>query len=526
MKSSFLRLLIVVLSLACVPAAGEVHLPAVIGENMVLQQGVELPIWGWAAPGERVTVTIAGQSRCAVAAADDKWMVRMPPMPAGGPHEMTVAASNTITLANVMVGEVWLCSGQSNMYWPVGKCADGAAEAAAANYPNIRLFTANRQTATQPADDLRGRWRICDPNWAADFSAVGYYFGRQLQKELNVPVGLIRSSVGGAGIELWTPRDVLMGDEEVRAVVQNYEEGLARMQAKKVVQYEQALAAWQVEADKANAEGREPPKKPKTPKPPWTASCLYNGMIHPLEPYAIAGVIWYQGESNTERPELYAREFPMMIDSWRRAWGREDLPLLFVQLANYQPRAETPTDSDWARLREAQLKALSVPNTAMAVTIDIGEADNIHPANKQEVGRRLALAALKLAYGRDMVYSGPIFQSMTIDGDKAILSFTHTGAGLTSKGGKLAGFAIAGADRHFVWADARIEADKVVVRSDAVPQPVAVRYAWADNPECNLYNAEGLPASPFRTDDWPMENPTTHPAAGPTARPPSGPSSQ
>lgn len=498
-------LLIAVLAAA---AAGDVELPDVIGDNMVLQRNLELPIWGRADPGEQVTVTIAGASQATQAGADRAWRVRLPAMQAGGPYVMTVTGRNTITLENVMVGEVWLCSGQANMLWELRRSAKANQEIPAAYYPDIRLFTVTKKTIHEPTTVLRGWWLPCNPKTVGTFSAVAYYFGRELHRELNVPIGLILSSVSGTPVELWTPREVLLAEPQVRAALAEYEKGLEAFQAEVVKNYQEALARWQTAVRQARAEGRSEPRKPNTPKPARRGGCYYNGMIYPLAPYGIAGVIWYQGESNRQRPELYARLLPVMIASWRKLWEQGDFPFLFVQLPNYMERQDTPTDSNWARLREAQLKSLSVPKTGMAVTIDIGEADDIHPRNKQDVGRRLALAALKVAYGRDVVYSGPIFDSMTVSGDKAILSFRNVGAGLAVKGDKLSGFAIAGADRKFVWAQATIRGDKVIVSSPAVPQPVAVRYGWADNPDCNLYNREGLPASPFRTDDWPGEQPT------------------
>ncbi len=494
-----------------VGAAGEVKLPAIIGENMVLQQGRELPIWGWATPGEKVAVTLAGTGRSAEADANGSWLVRLPPMQAGGPHELTVAGEkNTLTLKNVMVGEVWLCSGQSNMFWEVRKAAGAEQEIPAADYPDLRLFSVTKKTAEKPLEDVRGRWSVCEPNAVANFSAVAYFFGRELllaKKDRHVPIGLIHSSVGGSAIELWMPQETLSEDPEFRAALAKYEEGLESYQAKKVKQFEEALAKWRTEAEQAKAEGKGPPKEPSPPKPPPKGSVYFNGMIRPLAPFAIAGVIWYQGETNVEQAALYARLFPAMIASWRKVWGQGDFPFLFVQLANYKQRSVEPTDSDWARLREAQLAALAVPRTAMAVAIDIGDANDIHPADKQDVGKRLALAALGTVYGKDVVCSGPIFAGMKIKGNEAILSFKHVGSGLVAYGDALAGFAVAGADRRFVWARARIEGDQVIVSSKDVPRPVAVRYGWADNPECNLYNKEGLPASPFRTDDWPRQQP-------------------
>lgn len=449
--------------------AAEVWVPSVIGDNMVLQQGVKVPVWGKATPEEGVAVTLAEQSASAVADEAGQWTVQLGPFEAGGPHKMTITGKNTLTFSNILVGEVWVCSGQSNMQWAVAVSKDAEQEIAAADYPSIRLFQAERNPADQPRDNVNGRWVACSPETVPGFSAVGYFFGRQLHRELEVPIGLINSSWGGTAAEWWTSRPALETDPELRPILER--------------------------ADKAEAQGSaEAHRRP---------GALYNGMIAPLIPFAIRGVIWYQGESNAGRGYQYRKLFPIMIRDWRTNWGQGDFPFLFVQLGNYQQTPEQPGESAWAELREAQLMTLSLPNTGMATTIDIGEADDIHPKNKQDVGKRLALAALNIAYDRDVVYSGPIYESMEIEEDTIRLHFKHVGGGLVAKGGDLKGFAIAGADRKFVWADAEIDGDTVVVRSDQVKEPVAVRYAWADNPECNLYNEAGLPASPFRTDNWP-----------------------
>jgi sialate O-acetylesterase len=484
----------------------DVKLPAIIGENMVLQQEMKLPIWGTAKPGERVTVSIGGQHVSTTADDNGRWMVELEPMKAGGPLEMTITGENRITLHNILIGEVWICSGQSNMQWPVSKAANAETEIAQANYPEIRLFTVKRVVAERPLSDTKGEWSECSPEAVKEFSAVGYFFGRRIHEELGVPVGLIHSSWGGTPAEAWTSRTALESDPEFKPILDRWAKILAEYpQAKQ--RYEKQLAQWKLEAEKAKAEGKPAPRKPQSPigpDHPHRPAGLYNGMIAPLIPYAIRGVIWYQGESNVSRAYQYRKLFPAMIQDWRRSWEQGDFPFLFVQLANYGRRQPQPSESAWAELREAQLMALSLPKTAMAVIIDIGEANNIHPKNKQDVGGRLALAALAVAYGRDVVYSGPIYDSMSIEGDKIRIRFKHTDGGLVAKGEEgLKGFSIAGEDRKFVWAEARIENDTVVIWNDQVPHPVAVRYAWADNPECNLYNKAGLPASPFRTDDWP-----------------------
>ncbi|MBI1929950.1 sialate O-acetylesterase [Candidatus Poribacteria bacterium] len=485
----------------------EVKLPAVIGDNMVLQQHAKVPIWGTADPGEQITVSLGAQQVATTADNEGRWMVSLNSLDAGGPFEMTIAGNNTLTLRNVLVGEVWVCSGQSNMQWSVKASADAEGEIAAADYPMIRLFSVKRTVAEGPLPDTEGSWGACSSQTVGDFSAVGYFFGGELHKMLDVPVGLIHSSWGGTPAEAWTSRPALESEPDFKPILDRWEQILAEYpQAKQ--KYEDQLAEWKQAAEAAKAEGKPEPRRPGAPlgpDHPHRASGLYNGMIAPLIPYAIQGVIWYQGESNADRAYQYRKLFPAMIQDWRSAWKHGDFPFLFVQLANWRETKPEPVESDWAELREAQLMTLTLPKTAIAVAIDIGDAADIHPKNKQEVGRRLALAAQSIAYGKEVVYSGPIYASMTTEGNKVRLRFMpHTADGLMAKGDEpLKGFAIAGQDHKFVWADARIDGDTVVVWSDQVPHPVAVRYAWADNPVCNLYNKAGLPASPFRTDDWP-----------------------
>jgi sialate O-acetylesterase len=323
---------------------------------------------------------------------------------------------------------------------------------------------------------------------------VGYFFGRELHQKLDVPVGLIHTSWGGTAAEVWTSKRTLDATELLKPMVENY--------TKRMESYEKQMAGLKEAAEKAKAEGKPAPKAPNKPMMP---SCLYNGMIANVLPYGIRGAVWYQGESNASRAKEYQTLFPAMIKNWREDWGQGDFPFGFVQLANYMTRREQPADSAWAELREAQTMTLSLPKTGMAVIIDIGDAKDIHPKNKQDVGKRLALWAQSQVYGKDVVYSGPMYESMKVEDGKVRVSFKHTGGGLEAKGGKLAGFAVAGEDRTFVWADATVDGKTVVVCSEKVAKPVAVRYAWADNPDCNLYNKEGLPASPFRTDDWPRK---------------------
>jgi len=496
-------------------ASAEVKLPKLISDNMVLQQGMKVRIWGTAAPAETVTVSFRDQKLSAEAGSAGQWQVYLTPMKAGGPDEMTVAGSNTIVLKDVLVGEVWVCSGQSNMEMPVGTNAYGWSwgvanfrdEIARADYPLLRMFTVQKAVAVKPQRDVTGDWVAASPRTVNDFSAAGYFFARELLKALNVPVGMIHSSWGGSPAEAWTSRAVLDSLPEAKSYVDEREQALAKY-PQQVEEFKRQYDDWLRAVEKAEAQGKLIPSAPRIPEDPrtgfWPAG-LHNAMIAPLTPYAIRGAIWYQGESNSVRAREYRKVFPALIQDWRREWGEGDFPFLFVQLANWI----TPNPTlNWPELCEAQLMTLSVPKTGMAVAIDIGDPYDIHPKNKQEVGRRLALGAEAIAYGRDVVYSGPIYESMAVEGNKIRLRFKHSDRGLVAKGAAgLKGFEVAGEDRKFFATEATIERDSVVVRSAQVARPVAVRYAWADNPTCNLYNKAGLPASPFRTDDWPSAVP-------------------
>jgi len=487
------------------PAVAEVELNALFSDNMVLQQGIEVPVWGKADEGEKVTVKFAGQQVTA-RPKNGKWMVKLQKLKPGGPFAMMVSGKNTIVIKNILVGEVWVCSGQSNMAMTVSRCANAEQEIANSRNPNIRLFTVSRVVSDKPLDNVTGKWVECGPNTVGSFSGVGYFFGRELQKAIKRPVGLIHSSWGGTPAEAWTRREVLAEKPELKPILDAYEKALERLpQATK--KYEEAMAKWKEAFKKAKQEGKRPPRRPYPPmgpNNPRSPGGLYNGMIAPLIPYAIAGAIWYQGEANASRAYQYRVLFPTMITNWRRDWGQGDFPFLFVQLAAYKKISPEPQESGWAELREAQTMTLSLPNTGMALAIDVGEQFDIHPKRKQEVGARLALAARAIAYGEKIVYSGPMYDSAKVEGNKVVIGFKHVGGGLVAKDGELKGFAIAGPDKKFVWADAKIVGEKVVVSSPQVSKPVAVRYAWADYPVCNLYNKEGLPAVPFRTDNFPM----------------------
>ncbi len=479
---------------------------ALFCDHMVLQQGLHAPVWGTAAPGEEVSVTIAGRTARGTADETGRWMVRLAPMQPGGPHEMTVAGTNSITITDVMVGEVWLCSGQSNMNMSLSLAMDAEAETAAADHPSIRLFTVPARILEEPVRDVQSRWQVCSPESAARFSAAGYFFGRHLQGELDVPIGLICGACGSSAAEAWV---------EMGALTEVIPDAMERWQAE--VDYEQGfrdkyeaeMAVWEPAAEKARAAGQEPPPKPvlayfvgrsRVHQP----ATLWNGTIAPLVPYGIRGALWYQGETNEPRGHEYAMLLRALIASWRREWGQGDFAFLIVALAPFRPIYDHPTDSGWAEVIEGQWQvARDDPLSGLAVTTDIGDAQDAHPKNKQEVGRRLALIALARVYGRDLVYSGPVYSTMEVEGNRVRLHFDHVHGGLTTMpGGPLTGFAIAGAERKFVWAEARIDGDTVVVWSDEVPEPAAVRYAWAKHPICNLANENGLPAVPFRTDDW------------------------
>jgi sialate O-acetylesterase len=482
-----------------------VRLPALISDNMVLQQEVPANVWGWADPGEKVTVTFGDKSATATADAAGKWRVKLPELKSGAVGELTIAGTNTLTIKNVAVGEVWVCSGQSNMEFSVGSVMNATEEVSGADFPLIRHFAVTRSAKSEPQEDVKGKWEVCAPQTVKSFTAVGYFFGRELHRTMKVPVGLIHSSWGGTAAELWTAWPVLQSNEAFKPITAAWEKTVAEYPAAKA-KYDEEMLAWTEAEKKAKEAGTTPPAKPKAPKGGdifGSPSCLYNGMIAPLLPYTVRGFTWYQGEANAGNPNLYAKLFPTMIQSWRTAWNEPEAPFLFVQLANFMQRQDNPTDTNWARLREAQALALELPHTGMAVAIDVGEAKDIHPKDKQTVGKRLALSALATVYYRDFAYSGPMFSGAQAEDNRVRLTFRHSDGMKAANGDKIIGFSIAGEDRKFYWANAEISGDHIIVSSPEVKEPAAVRYAWADNPECNLVNAAGLPAGPFRTDTWP-----------------------
>jgi sialate O-acetylesterase len=499
-------------------ACAEIKLPAIISDNMVLQADANAPIWGSAEPQSKITIACSWSDAKVTADSDKqgKWITKIKTPKSGSKCTITITCGQeTKTISNILIGQVWLCSGQSNMRWYVKDVKDAKNEIAAADYPDIRLFTVPMTASKVPLDDCNSQWIVCSPANVAEFSAVGYFFGREIYKKLNVPVGLINSSYGGTPAQAWTRKEILAEDSQLKKYLEDDAKNEANKQ-KFQEQYDQMLSKWEKKVEAAKASGKKSPKKPNMPRElseKNKSSGLYNAMINPLIPYAIKGAIWYQGESNADEAVLYRKLFPAMIKNWRQDFKQGDFPFYYVQLASYgkymkknssgQPDLTVPPDSNWPMLREAQSMTLSLPNTGMAVAMDIGEVDNIHPKNKQDVGKRLALWAFTKDYGfKDIVYSGPLYKNMKIENDKARIVFDCTGSGLMTKGDSIKGFAIAGADKKFVWANAKIDGDTVLVWSEQVKNPIAVRYGWADWIDCNLYNKEELPVSPFRTDDF------------------------
>lgn len=498
-------LFIVFLALVFVtPVLGEVKPGSLFGDNAVLQQDVSVPIWGAARDGEIVTVEFQGQKK-STKTKSGRWMVRLKKLKAGGPFDLKISGDNVFQFTNVLVGDVWLCSGQSNMEMGMATVHNAKDELPKADNPNLRLFVVSLNTAFAPQDfvlpnpsnEMNGHWEFCTSNTLANngtwsrypgFSGTGYFFGREIQAFTGKPVGLIGSYFGGTLVSSWTSLDALKNNSAFTNKVSDFESA----------------------KEKFNVEGPCPNEAQKN-----IPTVLFNGMIHPLIPYAMKGVIWYQGEQNAAAPDDYSVLFKTMVTDWRKRWGLGDFPFLYVQIAGYHAPQTNASEGGWALLREQQMKSLSLHNVAMASALDIGAPFDVHPRDKMDVGHRLALAAKHIAYQQDVEFSGPVYDSMKIEGDKIRITFQHVGSGLTpalppwTQSGKfpptptqLKGFAIAGPDKKFVWSDAIIDGKTILVSSAKIKNPVAVRYAWASFPICNLYNAEGLPASSFRTDDW------------------------
>ena len=497
--------------LGIVSLSAKVSTPSIFGDHMVLQRNHDNPVWGWADAGEKVTVSIGGQAHTTKADRDGDWSVTLDPLPAGGPHRLTIKGKNTINYDDVLVGEVWICSGQSNMAWPVQNSYDGDLVALTANHAGIRLISVPQVGTQEPQKDFNAEWAHAAPDTVKDFSAVGYRFGLQLHQALGVPVGLIDNAWGGSAAEAWIQRDVLRKDKRYAELLGRWKETEATYDhAKAVADYEAKIAKWEKDGKQGT--------RPRAPRNPLAGqhrpANIYNGVLKPTIGYGIKGAIWYQGEANAGRAYQYRHLFPLMIQHWRDEWGQGDFPFYYVQLADFRDRVSEPQEADWPELREAQTMTMDkLRHTGQAVIIDVGEGRDIHPRDKHTVANRLARWALARDYGIDVPHRSPRYKSMKVNDSKITVDFDHVGAsGLyTFDTREPVGFSIAGKDQKFFWASARIvDKDTIEVWSDSVENPVAVRYAWANNPDCNVFSREGLPATPFRTDDWPGVTANVH----------------
>ena len=498
-------------------AVADVKLAGLFVDHAILQRDKPVPVWGWSAPGDTVAVEFAGQTKSATADPTGRWQVTLDPMPSSSEARELVALSKTqnqqTKIADVLVGEVWFASGQSNMHWtfaPGHSVLNNEEELESARDPLVRQFTVTRRQSPEPLTSLGGEWHPCTrPNLLKNGqygdSALAYFFARELRRSLDVPVGIINASMGGVSIESWTSEPAQLAEPELQAMVESRKPIQAAYE-KEIADYNEKLAEWKQAVAAAKASQAPPPAEPKKPRDPLNyhrPAVYFNGMIAPVIPYAIRGALWYQGEANSRSIEsglLYRKQLPVLIEDWRARWGKE-LPVAWVQLPNYT------AGPGWLLVREAMLLSLAVPRTGMAVAIDIGDPTDIHPKNKQEVARRLSLWALGEVYSRDVpATTGPLPAGHEVRGNAMVVTFKHANGGLQAKNGELRGFQIAGDDRQWKPASAKIEGDKVMISSSEVPTPAAVRYAWESNPDCNLFNGAGLPASPFRTDDWPLDS--------------------
>jgi sialate O-acetylesterase len=494
------------------PSQAELKLPAIIGDHMVLQQQQADPIWGWDAPGTTVTVTFAGQVKTAAADPTGKWTVRLDPMPANAtPQTMTIKGTSERTLQDILIGEVWMCSGQSNMQFSLSGDWNGDLEGLGANLPTIRLVSVPQVGTQELQNDFNGAWAACTPETSREFSAVGFYFGRHLQQILGVPIGLIDNSWGGSAAEAWIRRTSLEQDPRFKPLMERTVQQETKLNsAQAAADHEAAMAKWRAAAAQAKAENKPQPRPPGAPNGWLSGNArpgnIFNGVVHPTLGYGIKGVIWYQGESNAGRAWEYAQLFPFMIQQWRAEWKQGDFPFYWVQLADFMAEKAEPAESAWAELRESQTKTQALPNTGQAVIIDIGEGRDIHPKNKRDVAARLARLALAKDYGVKIVCRSPEFKSVAFADNKATVTLDLFGSELRPFDvAEALGFTVCGEDK--VWRPAKgriVGKDQVEVVSDQVAKPIAVRYAWADNPVCNLTNQVGLPVTPFRTDDFEM----------------------
>ena len=489
-------------------AIGDVRLAKLVSDGMVLQQQSKVAIWGWADVGEKIEVRPIWQKDGVktVAGKDGKWKVQIKTGGAGGPFAIGIKGNNEIIIKDVWVGEVWVCSGQSNMRLKVSRCDNAESEIAAANWPGIKLFQVKGALSDEPLEDCQGKWKSCDPNSVKDFSAAGYYFGRSLYEKLGVPVGLIQASWGGTPAEAWTSKEALEGDRELKVILEKY--GEMAVDSKKNIDYHYrvVMKKWKKLCEEAKKNGTQAPVWPAEPVSTRSSSrpgCLYNGMISPLLNYGIKGVIWYQGESNAARAWQYKKLFPVMVKDWRKRWGQGDFGFYYVQIAPFDYYYHKNIFTG-AELREAQRLSLGkLKNVGMAVTMDIGNLKDVHPTNKQEVGRRLAAIAFAKDYGfKDVAYSGPMYKKMKVEGGKVRLFFDYADGGLIGKDGVLGDFVVAGADEKFYPGQAKIDGETIVVWSDEVAKPKAVRFGWSNKSDSTFFNKAGLPASSFKTDGW------------------------
>ncbi len=488
----------------------EIKLPAVFTDHMVLQRDHANRVWGRGVPNEKLLVTIAGQSVTTQANDKGEWKATLKSMSAGGPHTLSVKGSSEVSIKDVLIGEVWVCSGQSNMSMAVGNSKDKQFEILSSDYPKIRLLTVPRLGTQKPQEDFEGAWQVCSPETSGAFSAVGYFFGRDLHRVLDVPIGVIHTSWGGSAAEAWVRRDVLAKEPRYKQMLTEWDEYEASFDADAVAaRYEKQVARWKEQAVAAKAAGKPLPRRPRAPRNALEGqhrpANLYNGMLRPLLGYGIRGAIWYQGESNSSRAAQYRHLFPLMITNWRQDWGIGDFPFYWVQLADFRSEVDEPGDSDWAELREAQTMTLSLPNTGQAVILDLGNSVDIHPKKKQDVARRLARVALGRDYKQQVAWESASFQNAAFSAGKAVVTFKRPNGVIRPFDSQtIQGFAIAGKDRKFYAAQVKsLNNGAFEVSSEHVPEPVAVRYAWADNPICNLFDLSGLPVAPFRSDDWP-----------------------
>jgi len=528
MKKSISVFAFLVLSLAFISVKAEVKPVNLFSDHMVLQRNIATPVWGTAKPGEKVTVTLNKVSKSTIANASGKWMVRLNGQKEGGPYKLVIKGKNTVEINDVLIGEVWLCSGQSNMDMTVAKennywCGviNEAQEVADANYPSIRMYDVDFAPNNKIQTDAVGKWEVCTPATVGHFSATAYFFARELYKRYKIPFGLIASSFGASTAEAWISEKSLKTHPNLSTLLDNYTQKWEKFITDSAVtmaayrdqmaKFTGDLAAFQAAAGDVNSQpdpNKRAPRAPRNPNPmidQHNPYVLYNGMISPLAPYAIRGALWYQGESNGGSARNYREIMETLVSDWRSTWGQGEFPFLYVQLANYgKPMVNPVENGSMVTVREAQVQNLSIPNTAMAVAIENAgnDAGNVHPKNKQDIGHRLAVAAMAKVYGEKVVYSGPMYRSYKVENNTIRLTFDHVGDGLVAKDGKLTGFAICGEDKKFVFAEAKIDGQTIVVSSPEVAQPIAVRYCWGTNPPASLSNKNGLWTPNFRTDNF------------------------